>query len=462
MDDFKNKLVCVAGLGVSGIAACRLLAAQGARVIAVDQAEGDALHAAAVGMRELGVEVRLGFTGALEDEPALVVASPGVSPDSQWLSELCGGVRVVSELELGFQNTVCRAVGITGTNGKTTVTELVEKMLADAGIRAEAAGNIGVPACEVAMKSRDLDCVVLEVSSFQLEKIEAFRPTAAVLLNITPDHLDRHGSLEAYGRAKARIFENQEKFDWAIAQSEALAYLQSLGVKPQSKVVTFSAVNRRADIYQDRGLIVSRVHDWAGPLLDMADCKLSGPHNIENVMAALAVGRFLRVPLEQMRQTIRDFTPSRHRCEPLGERDGVIFVNDSKSTNPDSVEKALQAMPAANDNPNIHLIAGGSDKGLEYYSLGPTLARRVKRAYLIGEAREKLRAAWCLFAPCDLFDSLDSAFDAASEAAESDDVVLLSPGCASFDQFHSYKQRGELFRQKAMKVIEPARETAVV
>lgn len=461
MDNLKDKQVCVIGLGASGIAACRLLAGQGARVIAVDEADVESLRKSAAELRDLGVDVRLGFKAADEIDAKLAVVSPGVSPDSPLFNVIPERTPIISELELGFQNTVCRAVAITGTNGKTTVTELVAKILKDAGMPAEAAGNIGVPACEVAERSRNLDCVVLEVSSFQLERIETFRPTAAVLLNITPDHLDRHGSLQSYARAKARIFENQENFDWAIAQSEALAYLQAQGFKPASKVVTFSAANRRADIYEDRGLIVSRLNDWAGPLIDMADCRLSGAHNVENVMAALAVGRFLRIPLDQMRETIQNFAPSQHRCEPVGERDGVRFVNDSKSTNPDAVEKALHGVSASNDKPDVHLIAGGSDKGLEYYGLGPALARHVKRAYLIGESREKLRASWSLFAPCEMFDSMDAAFEAAARSAEPGDVVLLSPGCASFDQFENYRQRGELFRQKARRIVEVAPETAV-
>jgi len=181
----------------------------------------------------------------------------------------------------------------------------------------------------------------------------------------------------------------------------------------------------------------------------MAECRLPGPHNAENVMAALAIGRSLKVPLEQMRRAIRNFTPAAHRFETIGEREGVRFINDSKSTNPDSLEKALLATGNGGGKPNVLLIAGGSDKGLDYYSLGPLLARRVKRALLIGEVRDRLRASWSLFAPCELRASLEEAFETATALAESGDIVLLSPGCASFDQFENYRQRGELFRQMA-------------
>lgn len=449
MQDLRNKAVCVVGLGASGCAAARLLAAEGARVVAVDEADHDDLRRRAAELGALGVETMPGRTSPPEGAFDLAVVSPGVPRESPLIAGLPGSVRIISELELGYVRTVCRNVAITGTNGKTTVTELVESILAESGSRAEAAGNIGRPLCEVAPRSRDLDCVVLEASSFQLEGIETFRPTAAALLNITPDHLDRHGDIDAYARAKARIFENQESFDRAIVQSEALAKLQALGVRIAAKTATFSAADRGADISLDRGLIISRLPDWSGPLFDMAECRLPGPHNAENVMAALAIGRSLKVPLEQMRRAIRNFTPAAHRFETIGEREGVRFINDSKSTNPDSLEKALLATGNGGGKPNVLLIAGGSDKGLDYYSLGPLLARRVKRALLIGEVRDRLRASWSLFAPCELRASLEEAFETATALAESGDIVLLSPGCASFDQFENYRQRGELFRQMA-------------
>ncbi len=462
MDELRNKNVCVLGLGLSGRAACRLLLDEGARVTAVDAAENDAVSAEAAELRAAGVDARVGCGAVPEGPFDLVVASPGIPPDSPLFAGLPANARIVSELELGFHRTVCRTVAITGTNGKTTVTELIQRILEDAGWKSEAAGNIGRPLSGVAARSRGLDCVPVEVSSFQLERIESFRSTAAVLLNITPDHLDRHGSLEAYARVKARVFQNQEKFDWAIGQSEALAYLRSLGVAIPSKIVTFSAVNRRADIYQDRGLLISRLPDWSGPLLNMADCRLAGPHNMENVMAALAVGRILHIPLPEMRRSIQAFTPAAHRCELVGELDGVRFVNDSKSTNPDSLQKALEGATSGNGEPHVLLIAGGSDKGLDYHLLGPTLARRVKKAFLIGEMGGKLRASWSLFAPCELNETLDAAFDAAVEAASPGDVVLLSPGCASFDQFENYRQRGDRFRQRTERLIEAAQPAATL
>jgi UDP-N-acetylmuramoylalanine--D-glutamate ligase len=293
-----------------------------------------------------------------------------------------------------------------------------------------------------------LDFLTLEVSSFQLERIRFFRPAIAVWLNLTPDHLDRYASLADYARAKARIFENQQPFDWFIVQSELLAYLRTLGIKVPSKVITFSAANRRADISFDRGLLVSRIPGWEGVLLDMEKTRLRGPHNAENLMAALAVGRVLRMPLETMRDALAAYAPAPHRCELVAEVNGVRFVNDSKATNLDAVEKAVESMPAVEGGrPNLWLIAGGKDKGFDFYGIGPLLSRRVKRALLLGETREKLRAAWSLFTPCVLKDSLLEAVAEAAQNAVPGDIVLLSPACSSFDMFTDYQHRGEVFRQ---------------
>lgn len=457
----ENKSVLVIGLGASGAAACALLRSRNAHVVAVDNADTPAQRAQAEKLRGLGVDVRLGQAQAPVQHFDLAVLSPGVPMGNPIAKEASQrDVPVISEFELGWQQSYCTAIGITGTNGKTTTTELVERLLTHHHLKTVAAGNIGLPLSAVASRTRELDWLTLEVSSFQLETIRYFRPAIAVLLNITPDHLDRYASMDDYARAKGRLFANQQSFDWAIVQSEALAQLRTLGVAIPAKVITFSANNRRADIYLDRGLLISRMEDWNGPLLDMDHCQLRGPHNAENIMATLAVGRVLRLPLEGMAESIRSYTPAPHRCELVAEIDGVKYVNDSKATNVDAVAKAIQSLPAGpNQNePNIWLLAGGKDKGFPFHDIGPLLSQRVKGAFVFGETREKIRAAWSLFTTCTPVGSLLEAVSEAAKKAVSGDVVLLSPACSSFDQFQNYQHRGEVFRQTVQE-LEKVRET---
>lgn len=450
MQTLADKQVLVIGLGLSGVAACELLHARGAQVCAVDAGGTEKLRLEAERLRALGVTVALGVTAAPERPFDFAVVSPGVPGSHPLIQELARRkVPVIGELELGFQQSLCLNIAITGTNGKTTTTELVERLLTHHHLKTVAAGNIGLPLCAVAERAKELDFLTLEVSSFQLETIQFFRPAVAVLLNLTPDHLDRYTSMADYARAKARIFENQQAFDWAIIQSGALAQLRALHVEIPSKIITFSAHDRRADLYLDRGLLISRLEGWAGPLLDMAAMQLRGPHNAENLMAVLAVGRVLRLPVGQMVEALKSYAPAPHRCEFVAEVNGVQYVNDSKATNLDAVHQALLSMPVGNNQqePNVWLIAGGKDKGFDYHDLGPLLSRRVKGVYLLGETREKIRAAWSLFTPCRMVDSLLEAVKQAAHNAVSGDVVLLSPACSSFDQFQNYQHRGEVFRQ---------------
>jgi UDP-N-acetylmuramoylalanine--D-glutamate ligase len=273
------------------------------------------------------------------------------------------------------------------------------------------------------------------------------------MLNLANDHLDRYSSADDHVRTLARVFMNQQAFDWAIVQSEAGERLKALKVNVPSKLITFSAADNKADIYLDRGLIVSRVPNWEGPIFDTAQCSLRGPHNAENLMAAFAVCRALRVPLELMVEAVKGFAPLEHRFQIVAEAKGVRYVNDSKATNIDAVLQALRtAQPAPGGKPNIWLIAGGRGKGLDYHGAGPLLTDRVKGVFLIGEEAENLRAAWGLFTPCTPVGSLLEAVSEAARHASKGDVVLLSPACSSFDQFRDYQHRGEVFCQ-AIKTI---------
>jgi UDP-N-acetylmuramoylalanine--D-glutamate ligase len=355
---------------------------------------------------------------------------------------------MIGELELGFQQSRCLNIAVAGTNGKGTTAELIERILVDNHRKIVLSGHRARPVCSVADQTRELDFLVLQVNSFQLETTEFFRPAVAVLTNLAPDHLDRHASAADYVRANARLFRNQQAFDWAIIQKEALDKLRELDLPVPSKTITFSSKDSEADIYLDRGLLISRLGNWPGPLLDMDHCQIRGPHNAENLMAALATGHVLRVPLESMVETVKTYHAGPHRCELVAEIGGVQFINDSKATNVDALQKALLAVPSGSaDTSNILLIAGGKDKGLDYHDVGPILSKRVKKAFLIGEASEKIRAAWSLFTPCTVSKSLLQATTEAARSAVRGDVVLLSPACSSFDQFRSYQERGEKYCQ---------------
>jgi len=454
MESLENKKVIVVGLGLSGQAACDLLLLRGAKVTAVDAGHNRGLEECSKSLASRGVAVFLKTSDVSPLDFDLAVVSPGVPPTFPLLISLKQkNIPTIGEFELGCQHSLCLNVAITGTNGKTTTTELVSRMLTSCGRKTVAAGNIGLPVCSVVEQTRDLDYLTLEVSSFQLETIRYFRPMVAVLLNITPDHLDRYDSMENYALAKAQLFKNQQVFDWAIVQYEALEQLKKMGVQPRSKVITFSAGDQRADIFFDRGLLISRLEGWEGPLLNMDAVRLAGPHNAENIMATLAVGRVLRLPLEQTLAAVKSYEPASHRCEILGEFQGVQFVNDSKATNVDATVRALMTMRTRPDgSPNVILIAGGKDKGFDYHDAGPWISKRVKAVFLIGETAEKIRAAWSLFTPCTVMDSLLEAVSKAAEKASSGDVVLLSPACSSFDQFQNYQHRGEVFREAVARL----------
>lgn len=457
MNDLANKDILVIGLGSRGSAACELLRTGGANVVVVDSADTPELRTRAARLKTRGVTVRLGTTELPDQAFAFAVVSPAVRPDSPIMRALAEHkILTISELELGFQQARCLTLAVAGTNGKGTTAELIEQLLLQNGRKTVLCGHGAQPICAVATETSELDYLVLQVNSFQLETTRFFRPSVAVLLNLAPDHLDRYTAHADYVRANARVFANQQVFDWAIVQSEALAQLRTLKLPIPAKVITFSANNRRADIYLDRGMLISRLPDWEWPLLDLSQCKLEGSHNAENLMAALAVGHVLRLPLEAMARVLKAQPAGPHRFEHVLELNGVEFVNDSKATNLEALKMALTSAPGSGSEPNVWLIAGGVDKGLEYYDVGPLLSRRVKGAFLIGDAAEKLRAAWSLFTPCTMVDSLVQALAVAARNAVSGDLVLLSPACSSFDQFRNYQHRGEVFREAVKELAASA------
>lgn len=435
MNDPRN--IVVLGLGCSGEAAAMLLAGEGRNVTVCDSADGEGARAKAAELAGKGVRVLLGC--AADTDPAfydLSVISPGIDPVVPLVQNVVGkGIPMIGELELAFQRCACPVVAITGTNGKTTTTELTEHILRGAGVRTTACGNIGLPFSAAVAGSGALDVIVLEVSSFQLETIETFRPKVSAWLNLSPNHLDRYPGMTEYRAAKLRIFENQTDGDFAVVN--AASELPKLAARP----ITFSAT-RAADFTLREHWICFQ----GEALIDQSATRLPGVHNAENIMAAVGIGHALGLDLEVLASAVGNYAPPAHRCEWVRELDGVRWINDSKATNLDSVAMAIRSQ----ERPLI-LISGGKDKGFEFDDIAPLVRERVRTAVLIGEMRHRIAKSWsgthCI--PCD---SLESAVEEARRAAGPGDVVLFSPGTSSFDMFSSYVERGNLFKSLVQKL----------
>ena len=431
---YQGKKVAVLGAGLSGTAAALLLRSEGADVTVLDSADEKTLLKSTIeNLRGRGVEVRCGpAAGQDSSSYDFVVLSPGIDPISPLATSFSSRkIETMGELELGWRSVNVPVIAITGTNGKTTTTELLAQMLNACGQRTIACGNIGKPLCEVALEEHDLDLLTVEVSSFQLETIRTFRPSISVWLNFAPDHLDRYRSVAEYRAAKLRIFENQTADGVAIVNAgETLP-------KIAARKVTFSAYTDQADFRLEGGSIVYQ----NAPVLRMAETKLRGSHNIENIMATLAVGLARGLSFERMLPPLCAYEPRPHRCEFVREVGDVTYVNDSKATNLDAVEKGLLAQ-----NKSVILIAGGKDKGFTFETLRPLVSKKVRAAVLIGEMAERIAEDWKAAVPCEIAHSLADAVERAHALAKPGDVVLFSPGTSSFDMFKSYADRGDQFR----------------
>ena len=431
---YKNQHVAVLGAGLSGSAAALLLASEGAQVTALDSAdEKNLLKSTMDNLRAHGVHVICGPAAEKDSsEYQWAVLSPGIDPASPLARNFSSReIEMISELELGWRSCEMPVIAVTGTNGKTTTTELLAQMLNACGQRTIACGNIGKPLSEVARERQPLDVLTVEVSSFQLEAIRTFRPSISLWLNFAPDHLDRYRSVTEYRAAKLRIFENQTEQDIAVVNAaEALPR-----IRPRR--ITFSAYSDRADFRVSNGAITYEDQ----PVLRLSETKLRGLHNIENLMATLAVGVARGLSFEQMVPALRGYEPRPHRCEFVREIHGVEYVNDSKATNLDAVEKAL-----ATQTKPVVLIAGGKDKGFNFDPLRSLVKDKVKSAVLIGEMAESIERSWDGAAECEIATSLADAVERARALARPGDVVLFSPGTSSFDMFKSYADRGDQFR----------------
>jgi UDP-N-acetylmuramoylalanine--D-glutamate ligase len=431
---YKNQNVAVLGAGLSGTAAALLLKSEGANVTVLDSAEENRLLKSTIeNLRAQGVGV---VAGPSADKDAgnydFVVLSPGIDPDSPLAQNFSSRkIELIGELELGWRSCGLPVIAVTGTNGKTTTTEMIAQVLNACGQRTIACGNIGKPLSEVAREKDNLDVLTVEVSSFQLETTKRFHPSVSLWLNFAPDHLDRYHSVAEYHAAKLRIFENQTGDDVAIVNAgESLPEIAP-------RKITFSAYNDRSDFRLSEGTILFQ----NTPVLKMAETRLRGSHNIENLMATLAAGQARGLSFDEMVPPLCTYEPRPHRCEFVREVSGVGYINDSKATNLDAVEKALLAQSKP-----VILIAGGKDKGFTFDPLRPLVKEKVRSTILIGEMAERIARDWSGAVKCEIANSLANAVERAHAMAKPGEVVLFSPGTSSFDMFKSYADRGDQFR----------------
>jgi UDP-N-acetylmuramoylalanine--D-glutamate ligase len=441
--ELAGKKVLVVGLARTGIATALFCAQRGAHVTASDARPESELAEAAAKLRAAGVILELGGhraeTFAGQD---LIVPSPGVPPTMGALAAARSlGVPVWSEIELAWRFLRGRLICITGSNGKTTTTSLIGHILETAGLPVQVAGNIGTPLISRVDISSDMSFTVVEASSFQLECISAFRPDIGVLLNVTPDHLDRHGSIEAYGAAKARMFQNQTAEDAAVINADDPIAHQYAPSEP--RVFWFSREKHVASGCYLRGEeIVFRCDGTETILLERNTIGLRGNHNIENVLAAAAAARLAGVEPAAIAEGVRTFAGVEHRIEYVATISGVEYFNDSKATNVDATLKALDAFPG-----NVLVILGGKDKGSDYRILRKSLRSRARMALLIGSAAGKIETELGGVIPVERAETLERAVESAARSARPGDTVLLAPACASFDQFENYEHRGRVFKQ---------------
>jgi UDP-N-acetylmuramoylalanine--D-glutamate ligase len=441
--DLNNKRVLVVGLGKSGVASALFLKERGANVTVSDTKSPDQLKEEIPLLLDHGITVETGGHGERTFRGQdLIVVSPGVPYDAPPLVQArLQGEPVIGEIELAAENLPGSTIAITGSNGKTTTTTLVGEILAASGLKTLVGGNIGTPAISLVGRANAETVTVLEVSSFQLETIQTFHPKVAVILNVTPDHLDRHRTFDAYVNAKARIFENQQGSDFAVLNEDDETCVKLADVV-KAPLFWFS---RKKEVGQgafvsDGRILFRDAHGEAEVLL-ISEIPLKGAHNVENVLAAVCTAALMGCRPEQIRNAVSNFKAVEHRIEYVATINGVEYYNDSKATNVDATIKAVESFPR-----NIHLILGGKDKGSPYTVMRDLLHERVKRVYTIGAAAAKIEAEIHGATEVVHAETLENALKRAHAVAQPGDIVLLAPACASFDQFKSYEHRGRLFK----------------
>ncbi|HTA52144.1 MAG TPA: UDP-N-acetylmuramoyl-L-alanine--D-glutamate ligase [Candidatus Acidoferrum sp.] len=452
--DLSGKRVLVVGLARTGVSVSLFAAAYGATVTATDSKPESAMGETAGRLRAAGVKLELGgHPPSIFFEQDLIVTSPGVPANlAPMVLAHVAGIPVWSEIELAWRYLRGKVVAITGSNGKTTTTSLVAHILETADIPMLVGGNIGRPLISLVESSTDSTVTVAEVSSFQLESIEAFRPEIGVMLNLTPDHLDRHASFADYATAKMRLFENQLERDIAILNADDPEVTKRMPAK--SHVFWFSRQKRVAEGAFLAGDQIIFRHEGSETLIaKRSDILLRGDHNVENVLAACAAAYLAGATPVAIANGVKTFRGVEHRLEFVGEIGGAQFYNDSKATNVDAALKAIEAFPGP-----LVLILGGKDKGSPYTPLAEPLRTRARAAVLIGESAEKIARDLGDAVPTVQAGTLERAVEIAAERLQPGDVVLLAPACSSFDQFENYEHRGRAFKQLVAQLKEKMHE----
>jgi len=443
-----GKKVLIIGAARSGIAAARFLIERGAVVALNDAKPIDKWSSEALALKELGVGLLPGEVPTwLLDQLELLVVSPGVPVNIIPIRYAeRAGAEIIGEIELAYRYLKGRVIAVTGSNGKTTTTTLIGELLRNSGIPVQVGGNIGKPLISMAESSRDDGWTVVEASSFQLETIKTFHASIAVVLNVTPNHMDRYETFTDYAAAKHRIFMNQTAGDVAVLNADD-ELVSSWAKGLQAQVVNFTVKRELDNGFFVRGdEIVSRTQNNELVLLRTDEMKLRGLHNVENVLAGLAAGTAAGADPVLMRETIKHFEPVEHRLEFVAELQGVRFYNDSKATSVDATLKALEAFEQAAGK--VILILGGRGKKAPYAPLASLVRRKVRRLVLIGEDAETIAGELGACAPTERASDMKDAVTRSFQAAETGDVVLLAPACASFDMFESFEHRGRVFKEE--------------
>jgi UDP-N-acetylmuramoylalanine--D-glutamate ligase len=468
----KDKNIVVVGLRRTGFAAARFLHQKGARVLVADIAEEAQLGDAVRMLRKMGVALELGPHRITSFQNAdLIVVSPGVAHTIEPIEQAKSrGIPLMSEVELASRFIREPIVAVTGTNGKTTTTELLGQMLKNSGISAFVGGNIGNPLIEYVGSGQKKQVVVAEISSFQLDTIDSFRPKVSILLNITADHLDRYPNFEAYADSKIRVFNNQQADDVAVLNgSDPLIRAKTKEIKSQRLFFPTLQADEQGAVLNGKRIILNinklkgiepeiripnsefRIQNY----LDIAKIGLRGRHNFENACAASLAALASGATLEGIQKTLDHFKGLAHRLEPVATINGVQYYNDSKATNVDGVLRALNSFSKP-----VLLLMGGRDKGGNFSVLQDLIRARAKELIVMGEAAEAIRAALGQLLPTKAATSMQDAVKKAFQDADPEDVVLLSPGCASFDWYKNYAERGDDFRRAVEEIKKRAANKA--